>query len=418
MKKTLVKRAKSTAKRLLKALKKPDYRDPEVDRLIRLTAKKAKWSYAKTWKMMNASKEAFGIPYEHYYKNAFWRVPPVKQEALYKRSVASADAARKEKAHTVECVMKHTGWDRDYTDKMIREACRRRGCTYKEYLMYRFFELDEKTQDEVFLVCDSKKLRAKYDTDKDFLATLSNKERTNRMFSELVGRPWCVNKDVTYKTFKKLFSGSSKIFYKPIVGSCGRGASAYDINAENMEAVYNELTALPKGLIEEYVVQHPAINRLSPSSVNTLRLATVSSPSFPVTPDGKYVDLAYAALRIGGGTSVVDNFHSGGMVAAVDTETGTIITDAIDMESNIYKTHPVSGETIKGVVIPFFREAVDAVLRECREKKLTGYLGWDIAITEKGPVLIELNSGPGVMLLSSPHAIEHRGMKYVMDKYL
>ena len=53
------------------------------------------------------------------------------------------------------------------------------------------------------------------------------------------------------------------------------------------------------------------------------------------------------------------------------------------------------------------------------EKKLDGYLGWDIAITENGPVLIETNLTPGVILFSMPYiATEKRGMKHVMEKYL
>ncbi|MDQ9790964.1 sugar-transfer associated ATP-grasp domain-containing protein, partial [Acinetobacter baumannii] len=60
------------------------------------------------------------------------------------------------------------------------------------------------------------------------------------------------------------------------------------------------------------------------------------------------MDIAYASLRIGGGTSIIDNFHGGGMVAVADLKTGELVTDGADMAGNVYKTHPMTGIMIKG----------------------------------------------------------------------
>ena len=126
-------------------------------------------------------------------------------------------------------------------------------------------------------------------------------------------------------------------------------------------------------------------------------------------------DIAYAGIRIGGGESVVDNFHSGGIVAGINLETGKVVTDGIDLSCNIYKTTS-TGVAVKGFMIPYFSEALDMV-RDAG-KDLEGYLGWDIAISEDGPVLIEANTMPGAVILQMPYIPEKRGMKYVMEKYL
>lgn len=416
---TLIKTAKNAVKKLGKALKRPDYKDPEVDRLVRAVMKKTGWSYACAWRFMSAAKQSFGIPYDIYYRGELWSVPPADQKAEHKTiSEAELTPELMSREHVICCVMKHTGWEREYTEEQIAKARKRCGCSYKEYLMYRFFEMDEHEQDKVFLLCDSKKLRAKYDVDKELISMLRDKEKTNIAFSEMIKRRWCVNRNITYEEFAALFKGCDRLFYKPVFGSKGIGAEVHEINRKNRKTVYNKLMSLPKGVVEEFVIQHPDMAKLAAASVNTLRVVTLSSTQFPVTADGKHADVAYASIRIGNGEAVVDNFHSGGMTAAVDIDTGIIVTNAVDMGARIFENHPFSGEKIKGTAIPFFRETIDTIMRICEEKELTGYLGWDIAITKNGPELIELNSSPGVMGLSAPYATEHIGMKHVMEKYI
>lgn len=130
------------------------------------------------------------------------------------------------------------------------------------------------------------------------------------------------------------------------------------------------------------------------------------------------MDVAYVALRIGGADAVVDNFHSGGMVACVDKNTGEVVTDAVDMEGHVYKVHPATEKTIRGFKVPFFQESLSMVSEAIEKNQIEGYLGWDIAITENGPVLIEVNTMPAVALLSAPYVPEKKGMKDLMEKYL
>ena len=377
------------------------------------------WDRKDAEEYVEATKKRLGITYREYIKQKQYTVPG--EEAAISSSKGADEKQVKFSAAVeaiIKSVMEATGWDYEQACDKILDAQKRTGCSYKEYLMYKMYTLDEATQNELFLISMSKKLRAKYGVNNDIYMLLCDKELTNTAFSEFMKRSWCVNTKVSLNEFIEKFGNSRRVIYKPRRGCMGSGVTAFSIDETNIKDVFAKLVLLPEGIVEEYVVQHSVLSSLSASSVNTIRIVTVSSKKRPVTADGKKFDVAYAALRIGGGTSVVDNFHCGGMVAAVDLGTGTLITDAVDMDGNVYEKHPVSGTAIKGVKIPYFAEALKFVKDAHDKEKLEGLIGWDIAIAENGPVLIEINLKPAVALLTAPFISEKKGMKRVMEKYL
>lgn len=318
----------------------------------------------------------------------------------------------------IDDVRAKTNWDSDTILKKYNEAHSLTDCTPKEFYMYRFYERTPEEQKTFYLATYQKILQRKYGIDKEFVALLYDKERTNKYFAEYVRRPWCVNTKVDYDDFAKIFANVKRVIYKPNAGHRGYGIEAFDLTENNVREVYDILASYPIGVVEEFIVQHPSMSKLSPASVNSLRFVTVSSNSTPVTPDGKYADIAYSIVRIGRGDSIVDNLHSGGMVANVDIETGKLATNGADRNGCMFECHPETDTPIKGFDIPYFKEAYDMVISAIETRKVEGYLGWDIAIGENGPMLLEVNDRPGSDGLQTAYAQEGIGMKHVMAKYL
>ena len=60
-----------------------------------------------------------------------------------------------------------------------------------------------------------------------------------------------------------------------------------------------------------------------------------------------------------------------------------------------FDTHPITGVRFEGFEIPFFNEAVDLCKRAAMVVPQVQYVGWDVAITPSGPVIIEGNSFTG-----------------------
>ena len=88
------------------------------------------------------------------------------------------------------------------------------------------------------------------------------------------------------------------------------------------------------------------------------------------------------------------------------------------MYANPFIIHPITKEPIKGFKIPYWNDVIKLVKKAGLVVEGVGYVGWDIAITDNGPILIEGNVSPGSLVLQTPYAREHKGMKYVAEKYL
>ena len=79
----------------------------------------------------------------------------------------------------------------------------------------------------------------------------------------------------------------------------------------------------------------------------------------------------------------------------IDWKTGRITTGALGSDRKYYPAHPDSGVIFTGYEIPFFHDALTLVMKAAQEIPEIRYIGWDIAISANGPVVIEANGAPG-----------------------
>ena len=170
------------------------------------------------------------------------------------------------------------------------------------------------------------------------------------------------------------------------------------------DALYQQLTSCGSTLVEEYLVQHEDMSRLYPHSVKTLRIVSL------IDREGE-PHIVYAFVRIGQGGRVVDNLNNGGMAAPIDLETGKISHVAFDKDYHYFDTHPDTGTYLIGYPIPYWDKAVELVLASAKRIPQLRYVGWDVAVTEKGVVFVEANQHPGHDILQMPpHTPDKIGM--------
>ena len=91
----------------------------------------------------------------------------------------------------------------------------------------------------------------------------------------------------------------------------------------------------------------------------------------------------------------MDNFHKGGMGVNVDTRVGKLKGEAIDKDLNHFKKHPLTNIYFNNYELPYWKETKELVLKAALVNQNIQVVGWDVAITKKGPVLVEGNRRPG-----------------------
>lgn len=122
------------------------------------------------------------------------------------------------------------------------------------------------------------------------------------------------------------------------------------------------------------------------------------------------VRLAFTFLKMPGTGNLEDRFHRvGNMACALDPETGEILSIRSRGEriAMTHAAHPETGRPLIGLRLPYWPELLASVGVAARLFAPLRYQTMDIAITEKGPVVIEVNIGGG---FAGPQMALGRGM--------
>lgn len=199
------------------------------------------------------------------------------------------------------------------------------------------------------------------------------------------------------KTLSQLIAkkNSGKVICKPIKGVQGKGIhfisrGAINLLAKNttLERHKSLLDDLKKQdyIVQEFIKQHPDLNKINPHSVNTVRIITF------LTADGG-VEFLAAMLRTSSNNSYVDNFTSGGIVIGIDLQTGRLYDRGFlkPQFGTTLTKHPLTNINFHSFQIPFWDELKNTAIKAQKIFHQLKSIGWDFAITEDGPVLIEGN---------------------------
>lgn len=157
------------------------------------------------------------------------------------------------------------------------------------------------------------------------------------------------------------------------------------IDGEEKEMSWLQSHMKDKFIIQQRIDQHEDLSRLYPNSINTIRILTVH------TKLG--VRIASAIMRIGANGSSTDNWASGGLIVKVDMATGKLNKFGYfkKVKNGKLTVHPNSGENFEGFKIPYYEESCKLVLDLHRFFYGIHSIGWDVAITPEGPMILEGN---------------------------
>lgn len=211
---------------------------------------------------------------------------------------------------------------------------------------------------------------------------------------------WKAADNLSPENLRSALEKYTSIFLKPADGLRGDGCHILSLRDDILKlddtpCSFDDLPRLLKCggklLAERYLCQCREMAALAPHSLNTMRMITLCDEEGNV----RYLR---GFLRLGTGSAPVDNWYAGGLAVKLNND-GTLGAKGIYLDATKpdEERHPDTGVVFDGYRIPMFEQAVALVCRAHRVCPELPMVGWDIAMTETGPVMVEGNVKCGVV---------------------
>lgn len=275
-----------------------------------------------------------------------------------------------------------------YVKKDMIKNFIRYGIGYTDYLKGDYINLTSE-QKKTYVTTKSFYKLLHYLNNPKYDACMSDKLVFNKIFNDFLKREWIDLRITSLDDFKKFIKNKKTIFAKPPTDFGGHGIQKIVVkDIKDVDKLYKELRSKKLNLIEDGIVQHKELDKLNPYAVNSFRIVTL-------VKDGKSYILANA-LRI----NLDDNPAIGCSDAYMRlNEKGEICSRVVDDVANVYTEHPMAKIKFDTVKVPYVKEAFEMAKKAALIVPEVRYVGWDIAISENGPVIMEGNEYPSYGLV-------------------
>lgn len=233
---------------------------------------------------------------------------------------------------------------------------------------------------------------------------LNNKMKTYQHFGKYFLRDAiCVKDEKDYDAFERFVDKHPVFVKKNVFESVGRSVSLVDLSScaeKAKKETFHGIIREGKHILEERVIQSGAMAAFHESSVNTLRCISFNTKHGIVDQ--------YYFMKTGRGGSFVDNGGAGGILTGIDRETGRVNTNGFDEFNRPYEKHPDTGIVFNGYQLPEWQELRKLCRTLSSQLPTVKYIGWDLAHTDAGWVIIE---GNGMSQMIGPQTVFKRGCK-------
>ncbi|APF34835.1 sugar-transfer associated ATP-grasp domain-containing protein [Microbacterium paludicola] len=261
-----------------------------------------------------------------------------------------------------------------------------RGVGFQDYIDYDFAMLTRAERATYMTSPVSHRLAVRFD-DPAYRHLFHDKIAFNDTFAPYLQREWLVVTADNADDVRAFALRHGTIVTKEPMGRAGLGVHRYLArDVTDWSRFHRGLLERGETLIEEVIRQHDELAALCAGTVNTTRVTTYF--------DGERTHVLAMAQKFGRG-AVSDQNAFGGFYAMLD-ETGRATGDGYDSNDRVYPTHPDSGIRIADFRLPMLDEVLEFVDRLARVVPQVRYVGWDIAVSPTGPVLVEGNWAAGV----------------------
>jgi hypothetical protein len=162
-------------------------------------------------------------------------------------------------------------------------------------------------------------------------------------------------------------------------------------------------------IIQEVIRSHEKIRLVNSTSLNTTRIVTILNGEKPVFLTGFQ---AFAT-----GQTKIDSWGKGAVYVGFDPFSGKLkdkgyFHPSFSNKSVIY-SHPDSGIVFRDYQLPFISDAIILCIKAHGLLFTNFVIGWDVVITDNGPLILEGNEKPGMNAVQCING----GLRSVIKQY-
>lgn len=195
-----------------------------------------------------------------------------------------------------------------------------------------------------------------------------------------------------YPIFGKPFDSAGSVGTAKIDGyDSARDALIWGDDLIRVEGFAELIEGFGRGYLFQTLMRpHPQIAAIIGPSVSSVRMF--------VFHDAEGCDLFRAAWKMPGTANAADNFwRIGNLLAGIDVNTGRLVKTMLRTAAGLepIAAHPVTGVSFHDLIFPCWDELRATVLAAAVNLPGCHFQGWDVALTDRGPVLVELEGDGG-----------------------
>lgn len=287
------------------------------------------------------------------------------------------------------------------------------GNNLREDVFYHFAEKSE-VENEEYITFRNRFNYYNYLNESSREILFKKKYETFKVFKKWYSRDVIeIESEEDYDKFIEFASKHKTFFVKPESLGLGIGVHKFEVKNEDYKNAFSQILSESgiskaeswaigcKVVLEEPIIQTDNMAAFHPSSVNMIRLTTVF-----VDDEVKFLD---AWLRVGMNGSDIAAAAEGEIYCGVNIDTGEVETNGYTEFGDVFERHPNTGIVFKGYKIDCWNEMLSMGKELAQVIPEVRYIGWDLALTENGWVIIEGNENGeflGQLIYEKPYRKE------------
>jgi hypothetical protein len=150
-------------------------------------------------------------------------------------------------------------------------------------------------------------------------------------------------------------------------------------------------------VVQHQFFSHQDIRKVNPTALNTTRIVTILN--------GKEPEYLAGFQGFATNNATMDSWSKNSIYVGIDVKKSCLkefgYCNLNVKDKSLVTEHPDSKVTFKDYKLPYLKEAVELCIKAHNLLFFNFVIGWDVAITETGPIIVEANEKPGMNVTQS-----------------